>query len=178
MKIFKEDGFVFVIDDGNFFKITEQEFISCCKKFNGIHFDELISSSHKTNISFNKTSSDELKWIRMPRKSCLIIEDVDPIIKFNGIYDVKSVDSIIKTHGKIPDQINMYVSMGKLEMITDDSAKAILIEKENLHKEKPRPKKEIKRRDSISMSSDSDDDDLESDSMEDRLIRNAKRINI
>jgi hypothetical protein len=113
----------------------------------------------------------------MPRKSCLIIEDVDPVIKFNGIYDIKTIESIIKTHGKVPDQINMYVSMGKLEMITDDAAKAILIEKENFHKEKPKPKKEIKRRDGVSMSDDNGDES-DSDSNEDRLIRNAKRINI
>lgn len=176
MKIFKEDGFVFVIDDGNFFKITEQEFINSCKKFNGIHFEELISPSYKTNNNqIVKNNSGDLKWVRMPRKSCLIIEDVDPVIKFNGIYDIKTIESIIKTYGKVPDQINMYISMGKLEMITDDVAKAILIEKENLHKEKPKPKKEIKRRDDVSMSDDSDDDD---DSNEDRLIRNAKRINI
>ncbi len=177
MKIFKENGFVFVIDDGNFFKMTEQDFVNSCKKFSGVEFEELVLSSQKTNIMFNKVSNGELKWIRMPRKSCLIIEDVDPVIKFNGIYDVKSVDSIIKTYGKIPDQINMYVSMGKLEMITDDAAKSILIEKENFHKEKPKTKKEIKRRDGVSVSDESDDD-FESDSMEDRLIRNAKRINI
>jgi len=177
MKIFKENGFVFIIDDGNFFKMTEQDFVNSCKKFSGVEFEELVSSSQKINTMVNKVSNDELKWIRMPRKSCLIIEDVDPVIRFNGIYDVKSVDSIIKTYGKIPDQINMYVSMGKLEMITDDAAKSILIEKENFHKEKPKTKKEIKRRDGVSVSDESDDE-FESDSMEDRLIRNAKRINI
>jgi hypothetical protein len=177
MKIFKENGFVFIIDDGNFFKMTEQDFFNSCKKFSGVEFEELVLSSQKINTTSNKGSNGELKWIRMPRKSCLIIEDVDPVIKFNGIYDVKSVDSIIKTYGKIPDQINMYVSMGKLEMITDDTAKYILIEKENFHKEKPKTKKEIKRRDGVS-ASDKSDDDFESDSIEDRLIRNAKRINI
>ena len=176
MHIYKENGFVFIIDSPEFFRLSDIEFNELLSKYPNLEYNDLNngnSLSFVSNFSNNHVSGAQLKWIRFPRKSCLIIDSIDPPIRFNGEFDIKDMDSIITQYGKIPDQISMLISMKKLVMISEDAAKALFAEKETQKKLIVKAKHGVQRRDGIEMGDDSEDHE----SLEDRLIRKATKIN-
>ena len=175
MNIYKENGFVFIIDSPEFFRLSDIEFNELLSKHPNLEYSELNNgklSAGISNFSNMQNSGSRFKWIRFPKKSCLIIDSVDPPIRFNGEFDIKDMDSIITQYGKVPDQISMLISMKKLVMISEDDAKVLFLEKEEQKKSIVKSKHGVQRRDGIDMGGDSEDHE----SLEDRLIRKATKI--
>lgn len=176
MKIYKENDFVYVIDKERFFKLKDSDFNQIISKYGPINYEILAVSGNQgfniQNESFAITNQEK-KWIRFPKKSCLVVDQVSPEIKFNGIYDIKTIESIVSQYGKLPDQINMLVSLGKLELLSNDKAMSLFKERDESIRNKVKPKVGIRRKDDVYMEESSEE---ESESFKDRLIRKAAKI--
>lgn len=178
MKIYKENGFVYIIDRDKFFRLTHEEFDYILSEHKSLSY-QVLEPVNSKGSQFSTTSVPDVaskKWIRCPKKYCLIVDNVNPELKFNGIYDIKTIESIVSQYGKLPDQINILLGLNKLELLSEEEALKLFKEKDLNGKNKLKPKVGVRRRDDVEMSSSSDEDEESSESITERLIRKAARV--
>lgn len=143
----------------------------------------LRQSSSLTNESAinSDLKSDKKEYIGSSGGKCVIVNGLEPKLQFMGLDDVKSVSNIHSTYGSIPDAISVLIKNGQLVLLSEFE-KAERIEK---MKQKMAVKgKSVKQASSksVRLSENAMDDSAAEDSSdvdtEDRVIRNAVKIDL
>jgi hypothetical protein len=141
--------------------------------------DAVVGPRLQPQVSSSKV---EKEYIGSPGGKCVIVNGLEPKIQFMGLDDIKSIDSIMNTYGKMPDEISRLINGGQLIML-NESEKQERIEK---MKQKMSIKgKSIKQATSksVRMSENYSDDNSSSEDssdvdVEDRVMRNAVKIDL
>lgn len=146
-------------------------------------YSDLDSSSPVGGMMQADKSEDKTKHIGSVNGRCIVVNGLDPKLQFVGLDDVKSVDSLVKMYGKVPDEVNALVQKGTLLMMGDaERAERIAKTKEKQavkgKKISQASSKSVRLAESYSESDDSFSDSSEDEGdFEDRL-RNAVKIDI
>lgn len=144
----------------------------------------LDGSYSKLENSLVASSPVELgkEYISSVGGRCVVVNGLEPKLQFMGIDDFKSTSQLINTYGKIPEEVSNLIKNGRLVMI-DESEKQRCIE---LMKTKQKVKgrriqQSVSRSEKmadIGIGDGSDSDETDVNSAEDRMLRNAVKIDL
>jgi len=129
----------------------------------------------------SEQQSGQKEYIGSASGKCVIVNGLEPKIQFMGLDDIKSIGSISSTYGSIPEAISILIKNGQLVLL-NDAEKAERLEK---MKQKMAVKgKSIKQASSKSVRlsenamEDSGYEDSSDVDVEDRVMRNAVKIDL
>ena len=184
-----------VIISDRIYRISFSEFSRIESRLKSVGLILLNSKNSKNTLSPDKSSlyladessvnsdskNDEKEYIGSSGGRCVIVNGLEPKLQFMGLDDVKSISNIHSTYGSIPEAISLLIKNGQLVFLSE-TEKAERIEK---MKQKMAVKgKSVKQASSksVRLSESVIDDSAAEDSSdinaEDRVIRNAVKIDL
>ena len=137
-------------------------------------------TTNTTNI--NKAIESEKEYISSVGGKCVVINGLDPKLQFMGIDDFKSVSHLRNTYGKIPEEVVNLIRDGRLVMIDEsEKQKRIDIMKTKQKVKGRRIQQSTSRSERIAetgLDDNSGGDESDNDSSEDRMFKNAVKIDL
>lgn len=143
----------------------------------------VLSSNVPAPISPVQTIETERKeYIASKSGRCVVINGLEPKLQFMGLDDFKTVDSLMNTYGKIPDEINSLLKAGALVMINETEKQDRIAKMKEKQSVKGKRVTQSTSK-SVRMAENSGDQDEasyddSSDDIEERVLRNAVKIDI
>lgn len=142
----------------------------------------VINSMPNDNITSTVVQKEDLstekKYIASSGSTSVIVNDLDPKLHFIGVNDIKSIDEITNTYKKFPEQISKLISAGRLVAISEEEKNKRI---EMASAKKVAKGSRIKQSSSIEekvSSGDYDNSYDDTDDSEDRIIKNAVKIDL
>lgn len=132
----------------------------------------------KSSVVQKDEVSTEKKYIASSGATSVIVNDLDPKLHFIGINDIKSIEEITSTYKKFPEQISKLINAGRLIAISEEEKNQRI---EMASKKKVAKGSRIKQSSGMEeriSSGDYEDSYDDSDDSEDRIIKNAVKIDL
>jgi hypothetical protein len=138
----------------------------------------------------NATSSVQTEsvkeYVACKNGQCLVVNGLEPKLQFMGLDDFKTIDYLNTTYGKMPSQVKSLIDNGVLVLI-DESEKSARINKMKEKQSVKGKKVQQSTSKSVRLAESSGQDDGQSDAgdfddadldVEDRVLRNAVKIDL
>jgi hypothetical protein len=117
-------------------------------------------------------------YVTSVKGKCVIVNGLDPKLQFMGLDDFKSVDQLVQMYGKMPDEVKGLLKNGLLVLIDEEEKQSRISKMKEKQKVKGRSVQKSSSQ-SIRFSEDSSsEDDSGSEDQEDRMLRNAVKIDL
>lgn len=143
------------------------------------NIESKISLSNQVSQTNNKL---EKEYLVSRTGRCVVINGLEPKLQFMGLDDFKTLESIKNTYGKVPVEIQALVEKGTLAFVDEKEKKDRILE---MQKKQSVKGKKVTQASSKSVrlaeSSESNEDNFNDDSsedFEDRVIKNAVKIDL
>lgn len=144
--------------------------------------DESSLSVKADNLSSYRESDTELdeekKYIASNKGKSVVVNGLEPKLQFMGIEDVKNINDLIAVYKAVPDAVQKLINSNVLVLLNDkEKAERLNINKgkKTIKGSRVKQSSGIEERMSAESSFDSDDD---GDYSEDRILRNAVKIDL
>lgn len=117
-------------------------------------------------------------YVTSVKGKCVIVNGLDPKLQFMGLDDFKSVDQLVQMYGKMPDEVKGLLKNGLLVLIDEEEKQSRISKMKEKQKVKGRSVQKSSSQ-SVRFSEDSSsEDDSGSEDQEDRMLRNAVKIDL
>ncbi len=135
-----------------------------------------LDTSEKKN--YKKHTDSSKKYIASSKGKSVIVNGLEPKLQFMGVDDIKNINEIISIYKSIPEQVDKLIKSNVLVLLNEEEKSQrldVVKNKKVIKGSRVKQSSNMEERMSESYSSNDDDGDVDS---EDRLMRNAVKIDL